>query len=123
MKSTIFGFESVDELRRLAGAKGDCSLELVRMWVRKKMARPVLVEKSPGSEDAFHAKTGTRTLSYGSDDPKASVYKWELLNPGNQVAGCALLVSENSTYFVPQGWNLTLDRYGNAVLTHERPGG
>jgi len=123
VKSTILRFESVDELRRLAGGNGDRNLELVRMWVRKKMARPVLVEESSGAEDAFHAKTGTRTVTYGSDDAKASVYKWELLKPGNQVAGCALLVSGNSTYFVPQGWNLTMDRYGNAVLTREKSGG
>ena len=123
VKSTILGFGSVDGLRRLAGENGDRSLELVRMWVRKKIARPVLVEKSPGSKDAFHAKTGTRTVMYGSDDLKASVYKWELLQPGNRVAGCALLVSGNSTYFVPQGWNLTLDQYGNAVLTRKTSGG
>ena len=109
-------FESADQLRRLAGGNGDRSLELVRMWVRKKMARPAMKVMPDLGSSAEQALTGTRTVAYGSDNRKAKVYKWERLAPGNQVMGCALLVSENSTYFVPEGWVLTVDRYGNAVV-------
>jgi len=28
-----------------------------------------------------------------------------------------VLEAENSTYFVPEGWTLLLDQYGNAKLT------
>jgi N-methylhydantoinase A/oxoprolinase/acetone carboxylase beta subunit len=115
-KSSALRFDSVEDLRRLASGNGDTSLEVVRMWVRKTMARPALLEKSLGTRDALHAHTGERAVAYGSKNHKASVYRWESLQPGNEVAGCALLVSENSTYFVPEGWTLTIDRYGNAQL-------
>lgn len=115
-KSSVLRFDSVEDLRRLAPGAGDTSLEVVRMWVRKTMARPALLEKSLGTRDALHARTGERAVAYGSKNRKAGVYRWEALQPGNEVAGCALLVSENSTYFVPEGWTLTIDRYGNAQL-------
>jgi N-methylhydantoinase A/oxoprolinase/acetone carboxylase beta subunit len=72
-----------------------------------------------GAADAKAAFTGTRRVAYGSRDKEARVYKWELLQPGNQVAGCSLLVSDNSTYFVAEGWVLTIDRYGNATVERE----
>ena len=115
-KSSLQRFDSVEDLRRLAPANGVASLEVVRMRVRKTMARPALLEKSLGSRDASHARTGERAVAYGSKNHKAIVYRWESLQPGNEVTGCALLVSENSTYFVPEGWTLTMDRHGNAQL-------
>ena len=83
------------------------------------MARPALLEKSPGTRDASHARTGERAVACGSKNHKAGVYRWESLQPGNEVAGCALLVSEHSTYFVPEGWMLTMDRHGNAQLRRD----
>ncbi|MBZ5664793.1 MAG: hydantoinase/oxoprolinase family protein [Acidobacteriia bacterium] len=115
-KSSVLRFDSVEDLRRLAPLNGDASLEVVRMRVRKTMARPALLEKSLGARDTSHVRTGERTVSYGSKNRKAGIYKWESLQPGNEIAGCALLVSESSTYFVPEGWTLKVDRYGNAQL-------
>jgi N-methylhydantoinase A len=117
-KSAALRFESVEELRQLAG-NGEATLEVVRMWVRKKMARPALLEKASGPQDASGARSGERAVAYGGGKGKAGVYKWESLRPGNEVAGCALLVSENSTYFVPEGWKLTIDGYGNGVVRVE----
>ncbi len=116
VKSEKLKFETSEELRRLVANQGDASLELVRMWVRKTMARPAMLEKAAGPRDAAHAFTGKRAVAYGSSDHQANVYKWELLEPGNEVEGCALLASENSTYFVPQGWSCRIDGYGNAQL-------
>jgi N-methylhydantoinase A len=114
-KSETLRFASLEELQRLAG--GESSLELVRLAVRKKIARPALVERSLTAADASHARTGERALAYGSGNCRARVYRWESLVPGNQVNGGALLVSENSTYFVPEGWVLTIDRYGNGLVS------
>lgn len=120
-KSSALHFNGVEDLRQLAPGNGDLWLEVVRMRVRKTMARPALLEKSSGSSDASHARTGQREVAYGSKNHKASVYRWESLQPGNEVAGCALLLSENSTYFVPEGWTLTMDRHGNAQLRSDTP--
>lgn len=114
VKSDALRFASVGELRGLAA--GESSLELLRLAVRKKIARPVLVERSLAAADASPAMSGVRAVVYGSGNRKAAVYRWESLAPGNQVSGSALLVSENSTYFLPEGWDLTIDRYGNGVV-------
>ena len=114
VKPGTLQFASVEELRRWAG--GESSLELLRLAVRKKIARPALVEKSLAAADASHALTGERAVVPGSGNHKAKVYRWESLAPGNEVSGTGLLVSENSTYFVPDGWTLTVDRYGNGLV-------
>jgi hypothetical protein len=41
------------------------------------------------------------------------------LQPGQQVRGCAILEAQNSTSFVPEGWTLQIDAYGNAQLKRE----
>ena len=47
----------------------------------------------------------------------AQVYRWEALEPGNRVAGPAILEGINTTYFVPEGWMMIVDRFGNGALT------
>jgi len=126
-KSSALHFDNVEDLQRLAPVNGDGSLEVVRMWVRKALvrkpvARPALLEKSSEMPDASHKQTGERILAYGSKNRRASIYKWESLQPGNEIAGCALVVSETSTYFVPEGWTLKIDRYGNAQLQSQAAG-
>ena len=112
-------FKVADELRKLLPPEcrnEPATLEVIRMKVRKSIARPALLEKRSGDGDSSAALLGTRAVAYGSRDDKANIYRWELLQPGTSVQGCALLESENSTYFVPEGWSLTMDRFGNAQL-------
>jgi N-methylhydantoinase A len=112
-------FRSMDDLRRILptdSRKADLALEVVRLQMRQAISRPALLERVPGSKDAAEAMIGTRNVSYGSPDGKARIYKWESLQPGATVRGCALLESETSTYFVPEGWSLTIDSFGNAQL-------
>lgn len=44
------------------------------------------------------------------------VYRWESLMPGAQIAGPALVISQNSTLYVDAGWLFTLDGQQNAIL-------
>ena len=55
--------------------------------------------------------------SLGQPHGEAQVYRWESLQPGNRVAGCAILEGVNTTYFVPEGWTMVVDRFGNGALT------
>jgi acetophenone carboxylase len=112
-------FDDIQELRRQLGVTGgDGSLELVRVRVKKAIARPAMVRQAVTSKDSASA-AGTRRIAYGSADGKATLYKWESLQPGQRVQGCAILEAQNSTYFVPEGWALQLDAYGNAQVKHE----
>jgi len=66
--------------------------------------------------DASHARIGTRNVSWGSRAGQAQVYRWESLRPGNRVGGCAVLEGVNTTYFIPDGWTMTIDAYANGKM-------
>jgi len=101
-----------------AGAPGaPISLELLRVSVKKQMPKPHLVERKLQAPDSTHARKGTRKVTWGSHTGEAQIYNWEALQPGNQVKGCAILEDVNTTYFVPENWELTMDCYRNAALT------
>ena len=95
---------------------GNISLEMLRVRVKKAMRKARLVDRAFQGADASHARIGTRTISWGSRASEAQVYRWESLHPGNRVAGCAVLEGVNTTYFVPDGWAMTIDQYSNGKM-------
>ena len=95
---------------------GRIAIELIRVQIRKPMPKPAVVEKPLGAADSSHAIKGTRKVAWGSSKGEARLFHWEALRPGNRVEGCAVLEGANSTYFVPEGWTLVVDKYGNATL-------
>ena len=102
-----------------ANAQEKIVLELLRVRVKKLMPK-ARFEKSPlQKSDSSAARTGSLKVFWGSRNGEAGIYRWELLRPGNRVDGCAILESVNTTYFVPEGWTLALDGYGNAFLTRQ----
>jgi N-methylhydantoinase A/oxoprolinase/acetone carboxylase beta subunit len=96
------------------------SLELLRVSVKKQMPKPHLTERPLQPADSAHARKGTRKVSWGSCTGEAQIYNFEALQPGNQVKGCAILEDVNTTYFIPENWQLTMDRFGNAALTRSQ---
>ncbi|HSA92399.1 MAG TPA: hydantoinase/oxoprolinase family protein [Terriglobales bacterium] len=106
--------------RQLAGDGGaKWVIDLARLQVRKMMPKPALRERALQSADPSHARKGSRTVVWGGKCVAAQLYRWESLQPGNRVEGCALLESPYSTYFVPAGWLLEMDAYGNAKLSRK----
>jgi N-methylhydantoinase A/oxoprolinase/acetone carboxylase beta subunit len=93
------------------------NLELLRVSVKKQMPKPHLAERKLQGPDSCHALKGTRKVTWGSSTGEAQIYNWEALQPGNQIKGCAILEDVNTTYFVPENWQLAMDRFGNAALT------
>ena len=89
------------------------------MRVKKVISKPALSLKQIGRDDPGSALIGKRKVTYGSSAGEANLYKWEALQPGNKVQGCSILESQNSTYFVSEGWTLQIDQYGNAQVTRQ----
>ena len=117
VKNSQLHFASVVDLGRKLGidtSAGDVSIELVRIRLTKPISKPILTLREARPADATHALSGSRKVAYGSLQGEAQLYKWESLQPGNKVVGCSILEASNSTYFVPEGWALEIDRYGNA---------
>lgn len=96
---------------------GAVSIDLFRLRVKKEMPKPRLVEEPLQGPDSSHARLGKRPVSWGSRSGEAQIYRWESLRPGNRVEGCAVLEGLNTTYFIPEGWTMVVDGYGNAKLT------
>ena len=94
-------------------------LELLRVRVRKQIPKPRLAEHALQDSDSSDALTGTREVFWGSRSGKAKIYRWESLLPGNRVDGCAILEGVNTTYFVPEGWTMVVDSYGNGDLSRK----
>ncbi|HEY2614737.1 MAG TPA: hydantoinase/oxoprolinase family protein, partial [Chthoniobacterales bacterium] len=104
-------------LRSTANApSGPLALDLIRLRVKKQMPKPRLTKQPLQAEDASHAHVGKRQVLWGSRSGEAQIYRWESLRPGNRVAGCAVVEGVNTTYFVPDGWNLFIDAFGDGKL-------
>jgi N-methylhydantoinase A/oxoprolinase/acetone carboxylase beta subunit len=114
-------FRDADTLRafcraNFGGAGNGIAIELLRVQIRKAMPKPSLVAKPLQGSNSSHAIKGMRKVAWGSSNGEAQLYRWEALQPGNCVVGCAVLEGANSTYFVPEGWTLVVDGFGNAKL-------
>ena len=119
VKSAQIHFASVAELRRVVTPSvrsGDSAVELVRMRLKKAIAKPTLVKREKGNPDAGSPRFGARALTLDGKPQDAALYRWGSLAPGNKLEGCAILESANSTYLVLSGWSAEIDGYGNALL-------
>ncbi len=95
------------------------AIELIRVRMHKAMPKPALTTKALNGPDSSHAIKGERKVDWGSSKGTAQLYRWESLEPENRVGGCAVLEGANSTYFVPEGWTLVVDQFGNAKLNRK----
>ncbi|HEV1996006.1 MAG TPA: hydantoinase/oxoprolinase family protein, partial [Candidatus Acidoferrum sp.] len=102
-----------------ASKDGDFFLDLARLQVKKAMPKPSFLERPLQGADSSHARKGIRPVAWGSKSGSAQLYRWEALQPGNRVEGCAVLEGVHSTYFVPEGWLLEMDPYGNGKLRRQ----
>jgi acetophenone carboxylase len=112
---------TADEIRSFlessVGGAAPLCLDLARLRVKKLIDKPAPAVKPLHQPDSWHAHNGRREVVWGSESHKARVYRWELLEPGNLVEGCAVVEGINTTYLVPRGWTMVIDQYGNARLS------
>ncbi len=95
------------------------SLELMRVRAKKAMSKPQLADRTLKNSDPSHARTGSRKAFWGSSSGEAALYRWESLESGNRLDGPAVLEGLNTTYFIPEGWTMSIDRFGNGALTRK----
>jgi N-methylhydantoinase A len=107
--------EAVAKLQAGSGGS-EFTIDLIRVRIRKPMPKLNLPNLPMAGTDASSALKGNRRVTWRGEPSSARVYRWEALKPGNHIEGCTLLEGANSTYFVPEGWVLEMDCYGNAKL-------
>ncbi len=105
-----------DGLGKGAAAPRDLSLELIRLRVEKSVSTPRFAERPSQGADASAARISTRPIAWLNDGGDCPVYRWESLQPGNQVEGPAVLEGVNSTCFLPEGWGMLMDGWGNGSV-------
>jgi len=50
----------------------------------------------------------------------SKIYQWEDLKTGNLIKGCAIIEGTDTSYFIPEKWQLQMDVYGNAVINPQK---
>ncbi|MDQ2054496.1 hydantoinase/oxoprolinase family protein [Halobellus sp. H-GB7] len=68
-------------------------------------------------EDPSHARKGERDAYWPEDGwVSTDVYQRESLEPGNVVAGRAIIEAEDTTYVIPASWTFEVDEYGHGII-------
>ena len=105
-----------EEYQRLYGHWVDRPIEIesIKVMAASKSEQP----KTPVKELEKHKAQSVRSISsyFQNEWKQIPVFDWEVLNPGAEIAGPALLVSNNSTVIVEQGWTLVINQYRDAIL-------
>jgi N-methylhydantoinase A/oxoprolinase/acetone carboxylase beta subunit len=91
-------------------------VEVVRLQVTKPIAKAT-DESLKAAFNSSSGVSGMRKVSYGRSTGEVALHSWDTLRADSIVPGCALLESASSTYFVPDGWSLQIDQFGNAHVT------
>jgi N-methylhydantoinase A/oxoprolinase/acetone carboxylase beta subunit len=94
--------------------------ELIVEFIRLRARVPIPHYRLPAEpltgKDPSQAQKGVRTIFWHSDAHEAKVYEWQLLRPGNEIAGPALIESKDTTIYVPPGAAYQMDQHGNGIL-------
>src|SRR5205807_4469442 len=75
----------------------------------EKPSLPELPEAGPDAPAA--ASKGTREVRWGSDKATTDILEQEHLQPGNVIAGPAIVESPSSTFAIPPGRSASLDEH------------
>jgi N-methylhydantoinase A len=73
----------------------------------------------PEGEDPSQALKKEREVYWGESFTDTRVYDRALLKCGNVVRGPAIIEADDTTYVIPEGRELTIDRYLNGIIDYE----
>ncbi len=102
--------------RRYGHARRRHEVELVTLRVRAvgKVAHPVEVPAAPAT--APPPAEGERPVRFGGNRMQAGLYRRSRLAPGHRLPGPVIVADSGSTTWVPPGWRLKVDDWGNLCL-------
>jgi N-methylhydantoinase A len=115
-----FSPELVDEFHRLhAQAYGysrpDAAIEIVNLRVRAigAVSAPALALRPDGEPDVSAAIFDRRAVSFSQDVRQTPFYRGEVLLPGSQVTGPAVILRSDTTILVGPSDHASVDAYEN----------
>ena len=102
----------------VADANGcDFALELIRVRAKKADVEAA-ASRTRAEKPRIHRtrESGTRKISWGSRERRrANLSLGITCSPAIAVDGLAVLEGVNTTYLVPDGWTMFVDRFGNGA--------
>jgi N-methylhydantoinase A len=89
----------------------------IRLRVVGKIKTPEMASFEEGEHDPGAAYLTTKLVSLNNQRIELPLYQGELLNPGNLVAGPAIIVRKDTTIFLPGYSTASVDRFENMVIS------
>ena len=110
--------KDVKELCAKFAAKGSISISALTLNARVPMPHLTAKTYKVGRADPSKAMKASRQVFWSpvSGYQDTPVYELELLAPGNVVAGPAVVEAKDTTYVIPAGMSLHMDKYSNAIM-------
>ncbi|MED4600550.1 hydantoinase/oxoprolinase family protein [Paenibacillus validus] len=94
--------------------------ELIVEFIRLRAQAPVshyrLPEAAMSDSNPLPAQKGFRSIGMGTDQFEARIYDLSLLKPGNEIAGPAIIESNDTTIFIPPNAGYRMDQHLNGIL-------
>lgn len=95
----------------------DSLVEIVRLHAKVPAVKADLPARPLGPEDPSAARKGSRTVWWNATGGvETTVYEWGRLQPGARVTGPAIIEGTDTTYLVPEHWDLSIDTLGNGLM-------
>jgi N-methylhydantoinase A/acetophenone carboxylase len=102
----------------LNGAEGPLLLGTVNLLARAEVPHYRFPDTPPAGQGVEAAQKGQRDVFMGDSTHTSPVpvYDRAGLTNGHSLSGPALVESEHTTVYLPAGWNLSIDKFNNALL-------
>lgn len=91
-------------------------VDMVRLVVRAPIAKADPPQWSDEGAEPNGAFKKVREVYRGTEKVQSNVFDWDKLRTGNIVSGHAVIEGTDTTYVVPRGWELRVDRFRNGVV-------
>jgi len=107
-----------DKITGGSGYKGGIRIMTTMMNAVVTMPHWQFQATEPGGPNPQIACKGERDVYWSPEEGyrKTPIYDRDLLEAGNIVKGPAVIEARDTTYVVPAGWVLNIDKYSNAIL-------
>lgn len=107
--------------RQYGYALRDAEVEIVNIRLRATGKKPNLeIPRYPqGDQDASRSGLGVHKLFENGQEVPVQLFQGELLKPGDQIAGPALIIRKDTTIYLPSHTTARADQYLNLLITFE----
>ena len=120
VEALVKGFHAAHE-RRFGYARDDAPVEVVnlRLTATGETHKPPIQPLPIADADPSEAFTVQNPVIFDGEARSTDFYRREALQPGNQIAGPAILTEFSATTVIPPNFSSVVDAYQNLILTRK----